>query len=869
MAAAYSQKVSGRLGAQTQKVSSGSQPNLTGTLNRTQVERRPAQFISARSRLDSESSLLDGRSSPNTLKRTAKSQDRLNSSSSTLGGSRSNLAQLKPGQRPSFDDDGRNNAPYPQQPGNSPNYTNVPTYKNNSYNDNDTYSQVSRDRNSHNSTSSFSSVSSREAAAREPAARELAAREPAARDPGAVPRSIPTTPTTPLVQDSKFHEFEKVRVDYMRRGKLYEDTVFLPSNTSVYFSREPPIPLEWTRAKDIARSNRQAAKFFLNNIDNFDIVQGELGDCWFVAALASLVNPDHRALFERVVPPGQSFVENWYSGVFRFNFWHFGQWKQILVDDLLPTSRGKLVFVHSTQLNEFWSALMEKAYAKLYGSFEALKGGQLIDALADMTGGVAEHYDIKGALPTLPANIVNILYKALDRMSLISCNIDSLQTTTLANGLVTRHTYSITDLRSIRTGQQPVNLIRLRDPLGHNEWRGRWSERSQEWQQISLDDKSKLGLIIRDDGEFWMDLEDFLATFDTLEICNLPADAPLDVPKRWHTVEHHGRWIESFNAGGRPIKEGTHWSNPQYLLQLYEVDEDEQNLCTVIVQLMQKDRRKIKQKGEQFLYIGFCIYPCEKGYSLPLNKEYFDHHREVASSGSFLNARQITKRVSLPPGEYVIVPCTWDPNETSDYYIRFFFEKKNMAQYCDDKPEKTDVSPSSPLPEPKAVEENFRSFFYRISGEDMELNSFDLCDAINENLKRDSYHYDVSLEACKSFVALMDSDGSGRIGFPEFQVLWSHIRNWKKVFLENDVNNSGLIDSRDLRPCVNALGYKISNKTLASLIFCFADKSGKIRLDDFLMLMSRLMKSFNTYQEFQKDGVVTLSLDQWLEKSVK
>lgn len=61
---------------------------------------------------------------------------------------------------------------------------------------------------------------------------------------------------------------------------------------------------------------------------------------------------------------------------------------------------------------------------RLYGSFEALKGGQLIDALADMTGGVAEHYDIKGALPTLPANIVNVLYKALDRMSLISCNID-------------------------------------------------------------------------------------------------------------------------------------------------------------------------------------------------------------------------------------------------------------------------------------------------------------------------------------------------------------------------------------------------------------------------------------------------------------
>ena len=80
------------------------------------------------------------------------------------------------------------------------------------------------------------------------------------------------------------------------------------------------------------------------------------------------------------------------QGAYTFQFYKHGTWHQVVVDNYLPCLEEpqdqRLAFTCSSTAGELWPSLLEKAYAKLHGSFYALEGGPIEDILVDLTGGI-------------------------------------------------------------------------------------------------------------------------------------------------------------------------------------------------------------------------------------------------------------------------------------------------------------------------------------------------------------------------------------------------------------------------------------------------------------------------------------------------
>lgn len=643
---------------------------------------------------------------------------------------------------------------------------------------------------------------------------------------------------------SSGHSFEQLRQSCLQSGTLFEDADFPASNSSLFYSERPQVPFVWKRPGEIVEN----PEFILGGATRTDICQGELGDCWLLAAIASLTL-NQKAL-ARVVPQDQGFGSG-YAGIFHFQFWQHSEWLDVVIDDRLPTFRDRLVFLHSADHNEFWSALLEKAYAKLNGSYEALKGGSAIEAMEDFTGGVAENFQIREA----PEDFYEILEKALRRGSLLGCSIDTLNASESEArtplGLIKGHAYTVTGLDQVNFHGQRIKLIRVRNPWGQVEWNGPWSDSSPEWRSVSLEEQKRLGHTALDDGEFWMAFEDFKTHFDKVEICNLTPDALEDnTLHKWEVTIHQGSWVRGSTAGGCRNFLDTFWTNPQIKLSLTERDEGQEG-CTFLAALMQKDRRRLKRFGANMLTIGYAIYQCpdKDGH---LNRDFFRYHASLARSKTFINLREVSGRFQLPPGDYILIPSTFEPHQEADFCLRIFSEKKAVTQDLD---ENIDIDlPELPKPTPQEEEteeeRQFRALFRRIAGEDMEVSAEELEYVLNAVLqKKTALKFKrLSLLSCRNIISLMDTSGNGKMEFEEFRVFWDKLRYWMDLFLQFDVDKSGTMSSYELRTALKAAGFQLGSHLLQLIVLRYADENLQLDFDDYLNCLVRLENASRVFQ---------------------
>ncbi|XP_031993017.1 calpain-9 isoform X2 [Hylobates moloch] len=635
------------------------------------------------------------------------------------------------------------------------------------------------------------------------------------RAPGPQAHPVPKDART---THSSGQSFEQMRQECLQRGTLFEDADFPASNSSLFYSERPQIPFVWKRPGEIVKN----PEFILGGATRTDICQGELGDCWLLAAIASLTL-NQKAL-ARVIPQDQSFGPG-YAGIFHFQFWQHSEWLDVVIDDRLPTFRDRLVFLHSADHNEFWSALLEKAYAKLNGSYEALKGGSAIEAMEDFTGGVAETFQTKEA----PKNFYEILEKALKRGSLLGCFIDTRSAAESEArtpfGLIKGHAYSVTGIDQVNFRGQIIELIRVRNPWGQVEWNGSWSDR--------------------------MAFKDFKAHFDKVEICNLTPDAlEEDAIHKWEVTVHQGSWVRGSTAGGCRNFLDTFWTNPQIKLSLTEKDEGQEE-CSFLVALMQKDRRKLKRFGATVLTIGYAIYECPDKDE-HLNKDFFRYHASRARSKTFINLREVSDRFKLPPGEYILIPSTFEPHQEADFCLRIFSEKKAITRDMDGNVDIDLPEPPKPTPPDQETEEEqqFRALLEQVAGEDMEVTAEELEYVLNAVLqkKKDIKFKKLSLISCKNIISLMDTSSNGKLEFGEFKVFWDKLKQWINLFLRFDADKSGTMSTYELRTALKAAGFQLSSHLLQLIVLRYADEELQLDFDDFLNCLVRLENASRVFQ---------------------
>ncbi|XP_052437301.1 calpain-1 catalytic subunit isoform X2 [Carassius gibelio] len=472
--------------------------------------------------------------------------------------------------------------------------------------------------------------------------------------------------------DQDYQELKKLCITNLKR---FVDDKFPPDSSSIDPKNKLKMNLdqiEWLRPSKIVSD----PQLIVQGVSRFDYSQGSyLGNCWFLASVGALTF--QKEIMDQIMPADQSFGED-YAGIFHFRFWRFGKWIDVVIDDKLPTIKRKLIFVHSKTSNEFWPALLEKAYAKVCGSYADMHAGRVSEALLDFTGGV--HICLELQKPVI--DLWSLMERAGKSKALMACGTRQGKKSEdiLPNGIVQGHAYSVTGVFKVTCQGKPVRLVRLLNPWGREEWKDAWSDESLLWNKVSEKER-KMCRSLANDGEFWMSMEDFTKYFEDVDICCLRPDF-LDNSSKctWTTTQYNGIWESGTTAGGCSNNKETYWTNPQFRVRIEKLDEEcAKGQCpeNILVSLMQKHENRYRSLDSDYP-IGFDVYlipPELKDEKFPA--KFFYRRSPVESSGNFISTRHVMKFFKLEPGEYLIVPSTYNPNECAKFMLSIFTKSES------------------------------------------------------------------------------------------------------------------------------------------------------------------------------------------------
>ncbi|XP_038832840.1 calpain-7-like [Salvelinus namaycush] len=281
----------------------------------------------------------------------------------------------------------------------------------------------------------------------------------------------------------------------------------------------------WVRPDEICNNPTM-----ILSVSSFSIKQTVVSDCSFVASLAisaayerrynkklitSIIYPQNRRGEPEYNPCGKYMVKLHINGVPR----------KVIIDDFLPCGQnGELLCSYSSNRNELWVSLIEKAYMKVMGGYDFPGSNSNIDLHA-LTGWIPEriamHSDNQSFIKD---DTFRMLYQRFHRGDVLITTATGVMTEEEGErwGLVPTHAYAVLDIRE----HKGKRFLQLKNPWSHLRWKGRFSERDEKnWtpellKYLNFDPKTAQKF---DNGVFWITFEDLCQYYDVIYLSWSPA----------------------------------------------------------------------------------------------------------------------------------------------------------------------------------------------------------------------------------------------------------------------------------------------------------------------------------------------------------
>jgi Calpain family cysteine protease len=308
-----------------------------------------------------------------------------------------------------------------------------------------------------------------------------------------------------------------------RKSRSYIDIEFPPVADSISKKQTGSPHDEWWKIP-VTHVWRRPGDYILGSYGTFkgeivpnNIRRGSLGDRGFQSAIACLA--EHPSMIKNLFV-SDSADDFKGQGQHSLRFCFSGIWDTVKIDEFVPCYPDSGPLFMRSHDNEIWQMLLQKAYAKVLGNYDALRTETAQNVLRNLTGSplevisresrstaqmvrnntlwpVIKDYSLSGYLMSLSIPILDtnrvVLEQNVDQNldQKLGQNLDQKTSVCLSGGrmpgLLAGYTYAILRVEEILGG---IRLFKLRNPWGEREgdgteegteWCGAWCDTSPLW----------------------------------------------------------------------------------------------------------------------------------------------------------------------------------------------------------------------------------------------------------------------------------------------------------------------------------------------------------------------------------------------------